>query len=813
VGDLMYVANSRQIGRARNVSGASPNWISVTGAYTGTIYDFVLDPFDPYNQAWAVGTTGVWKTANLDADPPTWTQILSLQTISETLPHDIWGVCDWDCTGQRVSRILPSPNRPGYFLILITDGNIGGGCDTDEGAWTGRTFDYGATWQWSQLPADQLCGGGGGHLGEHSVVRPGAAMDMADDGSGRIWLGINPGNGQPRVHVSSDWGASWEYIWGITNINFIEPRNLHVPDRNPGVIYMSRGVSLTRSTNGGYAWIDITPPGSQASTKPRGMAGTPFLAGDFFFVSQTSSQGPVFHSSDSGASFPVTFTTPYTAAPNLYAGNASVVATLSATEPKALAALALPCTLGDPACSNAFTQEIAFSDDGGATWSNKTGNWEAEFGTWAGATGSSAAHGNVFIQNPKKVEDTTALLDHMVRSCSLLCSGFTSRNHEGGPIDTLSGNYTYQTVGERVSIPGGSLIFEQTYSADARGLFTRTLGFGWTHNHEVRLVFPTDPGGEDGQVLVQAPGGSHLPFYDQGNGKFTPYLGVTAQMTQITATAGITTYVVTATNQMVYTFNASGLVTQTVSPAGHVVTYTYYPTGPLQSVQSYGRSLAFAYDSQNRLTRVADPINRATQFGYDANSDLSVVTDTRGLVWTYQYSGTTHLLTNVIDPDGKTVERTEFDAQGRATRQYNGNDQLVVQLEYGPSGAITVTDGLNRSSIDRYGRGTWLGGLDAAGQPLTRTYDANFKPTLVADQNGNATQMLWNPGGSNLERIVDAAGFTTPTGRASRGARAWEALRRFPTPSATAWPWPGSPAGTRRARRPSPRASANPREA
>ncbi|HLF25275.1 MAG TPA: FG-GAP-like repeat-containing protein [Anaerolineae bacterium] len=414
------------------------------------------------------------------------------------------------------------------------------------------------------------------------------------------------------------------------------------------------------------------------------------------------------------------------------------------------------------ACSSSFTIQIASSSDGGQTWFNKTGDWQATFTTWAGASGSSAAHGNVFIQNPKKIEETGGLLNRLVRNPACpICSGYNVRNHKGNPIDTLSGNYTYQTVDASIPILGGSLAFERSYSADARDLFTRTLGYGWAHNQDIRLVFPDDPSGIVGQIQLQMPGGSQLPFIEKEDGTFTPYFGVTAQMSRFMVTDNITTYVVTATNQAVYTFNASGLVTQTVSPAGQVITYTYYPTGPLQSVQSSGRFLNFAYDAQDRLARVTDPIDRSTEFEYDAAGDLTVVTDTRGLRWTYQYSGTTHLLMNVVDPDDKSIERTEFDAEGRATRQYDGNNQLVVQLEYGPSGAITVTDGLNHTSIDRYGRGMWLGGSDAAGQPLTRTYDLNFKPTSVADQNGNTTQLTWDTGGSNLQRIVDATGLTT----------------------------------------------------
>jgi YD repeat-containing protein len=307
------------------------------------------------------------------------------------------------------------------------------------------------------------------------------------------------------------------------------------------------------------------------------------------------------------------------------------------------------------------------------------------------------------------------------QSCPL-CSLYETQHNVAGPINSATGNYMYQKIDEMMPAPGGSLTLQRSYISEARDLYTRTLGYGWTHNHEIRLVFPGDPGGVTGQVQLQAPGGSQLPFFDLGNGSYEAYPGVTAQMTRIMATGGITTYVVTATNQTVYTFNAAGLVTQTVNPMGNVISYTYYVSGPLQAVQSYGRSLQFTYDAQNRLKQVIDPISRSTQFGYDANGDLAIVTDTRGLTWTYQYSGTTHLLTRIVDPNQKTVERTEYDGQGRAIKQYNGKDEVVAQLQFGSGGIITVTDGLMHTSIDRYGRGAWHGAGASAKSPRVAGY-------------------------------------------------------------------------------------------
>jgi len=394
VGDVTYVANSQQIGRTRNFSSPSPNWISITGAITGTIYDFILDPFDPYDQAWAVGSTGVWKTTNLDAEAPVWSQILSMQTISETVgPHDRF---------HAVGRILSSPARQGFYLVTVWDDNPLGG--NDQGGWIGRTFDAGATWQWSQLQADDTWYGSP----NHSEVSPVVALDMADDGSGRIWLGLANDAGQPRIHYSPDWGASWQYIREI-NMNWRQPRNMYIPDLNPGVIYMNQGYSLTQSLDGGYTWVDITPTGARPSMKPRGMAGVSLLPSEFFFMSEATSRGPVYRSSDVGVSFPITFTTPQTPTCCLYYGNDSVVATLSAFDPNLLAALVLRGCSGNHCPSQQIA--IGFSDDGGITWSNRTGDWHTVLGSWAGATGSSAGDGNVFIQNPKKIVESTPTID------------------------------------------------------------------------------------------------------------------------------------------------------------------------------------------------------------------------------------------------------------------------------------------------------------------------------------------------------------------------------------------------------------------
>ena len=62
---------------------------------------------------------------------------------------------------------------------------------------------------------------------------------------------------------------------------------------------------------------------------------------------------------------------------------------------------------------------------------------------------------------------------------------------------------------------------------------------------------------------------------------------------------------------------------------------------------------------------VSDPLSRTVRFAYQGG-DLVTVTDRLSQTWTYVYSGTTHLLRDVLDPQERVVERTEYDSQGRA---------------------------------------------------------------------------------------------------------------------------------------------------
>ena len=117
--DIVYLINSGQIGRTQNFSAGNPIWTSLItdgASISGTfIYDFALDPDDPYHKAWVVGTTGIWRTANLNDSTPNWTVVSSTNQITELITSK-GGIVR---TTFGVTHIATDASRPGNFLRSI----------------------------------------------------------------------------------------------------------------------------------------------------------------------------------------------------------------------------------------------------------------------------------------------------------------------------------------------------------------------------------------------------------------------------------------------------------------------------------------------------------------------------------------------------------------------------------------------------------------------------------------------------------------------------------------------------------------------
>ena len=333
------------------------------------------------------------------------------------------------------------------------------------------------------------------------------------------------------------------------------------------------------------------------------------------------------------------------------------------------------------------------------------------------------------------------------------------------PINTRTGSLDYSFEDINIQTVAGELSFQRDYASEATGAYTQTLGFGWTHSLDSRLIFPGDPGGQAGMVLFKAHTVNTYNFIVNQDETFSAYPGLCATLTRQSGPP--VTYLITDQAQGAYIFDEQGKLLQYKDPQGHSLIYTYDAgTGWLSQVAdgSGSRYLRLTYDPTGQITSVTDHTNRQVTFTY-TNGNLASATNTLSQTWTYQYEDPLdpHHLTEVIDPGGNTNERTEYDAQGRAVRQYDGLSNMTAELSYNPDGTTTITQmggGAATTSTHTYDeKNTLLSEENALGGISATSYDPNFRPASITDPLSHTVRLNWD--GSNLMQMVDAAGNQT----------------------------------------------------
>ncbi|MFJ1796623.1 LamG-like jellyroll fold domain-containing protein [Kitasatospora griseola] len=187
------------------------------------------------------------------------------------------------------------------------------------------------------------------------------------------------------------------------------------------------------------------------------------------------------------------------------------------------------------------------------------------------------------------------------------------------------------------------------------------------------------------------------------------------------------------------------------------------------------RTITWAYNTHNQLSKTTDPAGRSTSYLYDAEAHPINRTDPAGTSWSYTYDGNGHLLRTGInnytgspldpvpsrfqilearayDPAGRLA--TVTDAMGRTTHTYYNDDNTVAETDLD---AYRDTDGTQRTIVLQQNA------YDAAGH-LTQQTTGGGKTTAVTvyDAAGRRTSTALDPGGLNRKETYtyDAAGNT-----------------------------------------------------
>lgn len=341
-------------------------------------------------------------------------------------------------------------------------------------------------------------------------------------------------------------------------------------------------------------------------------------------------------------------------------------------------------------------------------------------------------------------------------------AGSDTSGFGGDPINTLTGAFSFGRVDLSVPIQSCNLAFQPFYSSVATDAPLDGLGHGWTHNHSLKLIFPGDPNGEEGFVYYQSIDGNQSLFFIEGDGSYRPGPGVIG--TLVKNDGPPLTYTLESSNQVTLTFNEDGQILSRVDALGYGIDYNYDVNDRLERVEANdgSRYLDLAYGASDRIISVTDHASRSVGYAYDANGDLVTTTDVMGEDWDYVYDSA-HRMTTFIDPRGVDTVSTEYDMQGRAFRQHDGEGNLLVEIIYYADGTSEVIDGKGNTETHAYDeRNVLTDSVDALGGSVDKTYDANFRPETITDQEGNTTALVWSADGANLTSVEDADNnFTT----------------------------------------------------
>lgn len=282
VGDsnTVYVFAGGKVGRTRNFLSASPNWVDVTNTTAGSGGEaFNLDPWNPVNGAYRLYANVLEKTTNLNSVLPTWTSVLTSATVASAT--GLSGVFF-----TKMSLTIVEQNT----IYVISESSSSVTCST--------SLNGGTTWSHNLIKA-----GPEGWGTSRRIIASNWTAGKA------YFIGVN--NGFASLYVTTDHGASWNGIFGLS-FNQLLDFDVSYPDREQTIVVKANGAGggnahMWYSTNGGASFNDagavISPfsgVGAWLNMNCATQDQTDWLWGE--------GTGDFWHSSNSGASWTRVFT-------------------------------------------------------------------------------------------------------------------------------------------------------------------------------------------------------------------------------------------------------------------------------------------------------------------------------------------------------------------------------------------------------------------------------------------------------------------------------------------------------------------------
>jgi len=212
------------------------------------------------------------------------------------------------------------------------------------------------------------------------------------------------------------------------------------------------------------------------------------------------------------------------------------------------------------------------------------------------------------------------------------------------PVNTATGNFVNVADDLGYTGRGISLHFQRTYNSLETAI--GRLGIGWTHSYAMSMTIDAS-----GWAVFVGEQGEHIRFEPDGAGGFLRPVGSQDALTVVGGG-----YELLRKDQVVYAFDAGGVLQTIRDRNGNTIAMTY-ASGRLTGVTDpVGREVNLSYDMNGRLSGLSGPESLTVGYGYDSSGRLETMTDVRGFVTTYGYDASNRL-TSIEDQNGHLVAR------------------------------------------------------------------------------------------------------------------------------------------------------------
>lgn len=226
-------------------------------------------------------------------------------------------------------------------------------------------------------------------------------------------------------------------------------------------------------------------------------------------------------------------------------------------------------------------------------------------------------------------------------------------------------------------------------------------------------------------------------------------------------------------------FDVLGRLSQETSAAGHVTSYAYDANGNLTGVTDpLNRLSSRSYDALNRLIKLTDPAGGVTGYVYDGRSQLTQVSDPRSLITKYTVDGLGQQ-TALQSPDTGTAKRSYdeagrvvsgTDAKGQTTTytydllgrlqesRYADGSRGLYSYDAGPNGVGRLTQVEERNAVGAV-TGSQQYAYDALGRVTgeTRLVGSTLLSTAYRYSQGRLAGLTY-PSGRQVDYQYDTAG-------------------------------------------------------